>query len=297
VSTETKAFGTGPREGHDASAFYARFPTPILCESEDVRVSEVKDPCVCDDARNLGKYLAPNSVALVVTSPPYFVGKEYEVGVGQGVVPASYAAYLTMLEEVFAACFRVMEPGGRIAVNVANLGRKPYRSLSADVIRIFERLGLLLRGEIIWRKAEGASGSCAWGSFARATNPVLRDLTERVIVASKWRFDRAITPKRRKAMGLPHVSTINPAYFMRDTLDVWNIAPERAKKIGHPAPFPVELPARLIDLYTFAGDLVLDPFMGAGTTLVAAQRAGRRAIGFDTEPAYVELARKRLGEK
>src|SRR5258706_16298711 len=131
------------------------------------------------------------SVALVVTSPPYFAGKQYEEELEREGVPSSYLEYLELLTDVFAESVRKLEPGGRIAVNVANLGRKPYRSLSADVIRILEHdLGLLLRGELIWRKAQGSSGNCAWGSFHSASNPVLRDLTERVIVASKCRFDR-----------------------------------------------------------------------------------------------------------
>ena len=140
----------------------------------------------------------------MVTSPPYFAGKRYEEELERDGVPASYLEYLELLREVFAECVRTLEPGGRIAVNVANLGRKPYRSLSADVIRILEDdLGLLLRGEIIWQKGEGASGSCAWGSFRSASNPVLRDLTERVIVASKGRFDRALSVKERAKRGLP----------------------------------------------------------------------------------------------
>ena len=140
--------------------------------------------------------LDDGSVALVVTSPPYFAGKHYEEELEREGVPSSYLEYLEMLTGVFAECARKLEPGGRIAVNVANLGRKPYRSLSADVITILQdRLGLLLRGEIIWQKGEGASGSCAWGSFRSPANPVLRDLTERVVVASKGRFDRARTAK------------------------------------------------------------------------------------------------------
>jgi site-specific DNA-methyltransferase (adenine-specific) len=189
---------------------------------------------------------------------------------------------------------RTLEPGGRIAVNVANLGRKPYRSLSADVIRIFEDLGLLLRGEIIWQKGEGANGSCAWGSFRRAANPVLRDITERVVVASKGRFDRARSARRRAADGLPHRSTLPPEDFMALTLDVWSIPPESARRVGHPAPFPVELPEQLIRLYTYEDDLVLDPFMGSGSALVAAARLGRRYVGYDTDAGYVEIARQRV---
>ena len=235
------------------------------------------------------------SVALVVTSPPYFAGKAYEEELEREGVPASYLEYLELLHDVFRECSKKLEPGGRIAVNVANLGRKPYRSLSADVIRILQdELGLLLRGELIWQKGEGASGSCAWGSFRSAANPVLRDLTERVIVASKGRFDRARSVKQRQAEELPYESTLMTEDFMALTLDVWSIPPERATRVGHPAPFPVELPEQLIRLYTFRGDLVLDPFMGSGSTLVAAACLDRRYIGYDLDPTYVEIAKRRV---
>jgi DNA modification methylase len=234
-----------------------------------------------------------------VTSPPYFAGKDYETELGKGAVPKDYLDFLQMLEDVFAECVRTLEPGGRIAVNVANLGRKPYRSLAADVTSILQdRLHLLLRGEVVWAKARGASGSCAWGSFRSPTNPVLRDLTERVVIASKGRFDRALPPKVRAQRGLPHISTAGADEFMEATTDVWEIPSERASRVGHPAPFPVELPERLIHQHTYVGDLVLDPFMGAGTTAVAAVRTGRHYVGYDLDPAYVEAARTRAaGER
>ena len=182
--------------------------------SHDCRVvrptAESLDRLWVGDARDMDLHgnVADDSVALVVTSPPYFAGKEYEEAIGQGHIPADYVAYLEMLEAVFAECARKLEPGGRIAVNVANLGRRPYRSLSADVIRILQdRLGLLLRGEVIWRKARGAAGNCAWGSFQRPSNPVLRDLTERVVIASKGRFDRAVPAAERAVRGLPSEGT------------------------------------------------------------------------------------------
>jgi site-specific DNA-methyltransferase (adenine-specific) len=241
--------------------------------------------------------LPDSSVALVVTSPPYFAGKEYEAEVDRAGIPRSYMEYLEVLRDVFAECVRVLEPGGRIAVNVANLGRKPYRSLSADVIGILQDdLGLLLRGEVVWRKARGMSGSCAWGSFRSATNPVLRDTTERVVIASKGRFDRARSEQQRTDEGLPVGSTLSTDEFLEATLDVWEIPSESAQRIGHPAPFPVALPERLIHLYTFEGDLVLDPFMGSGTTLVAAARTGRRGVGYELDPTYVDIARQRLSE-
>jgi DNA modification methylase len=292
--TRTRSFGAGNREGHDATAFYDRFAPPVLSDDETVNICRAADRLLCADARDMAD-VDDASVALVVTSPPYFAGKEYEAALGDGHVPGSYLEYLAMLGTVFAECRRVLEPGGRIAVNVANLGRKPYRSLAGDVTTILQdELGLLLRGEIVWLKADGAAGSCAWGSFASAANPVLRDLSERVVIASKGRFDRAITRKERARRGLPSVNTISNEEFMEATLDVWRIPPESARKVGHPAPFPVELPERLIRLYTYEGDTVLDPFLGSGSSAVAALRTNRRYVGYDSDPAYIALAERRV---
>ena len=292
--TATSSFGVSRREGHDASAFYARFSAPTLSGDQTVNPCAVKDRLFCGDSRSMAE-LATSSIALVVTSPPYFAGKEYEEELGHGHVPPTYLGYLDMLREVFRECTRVLEPGGRLAVNVANLGRKPYRSLSADVISILQDdLGLLLRGEIIWAKAAGASGNCAWGSFASAANPVLRDVTERVVVASKGRFDRAVSRRERERAGLPFENTVSSEEFLSSTLDVWHIPSESARRVGHPAPFPVELPRRLIDLYTYRADVVLDPFLGSGSTALAAVRTGRHYVGYDTDPEYVALAQRRI---
>jgi site-specific DNA-methyltransferase (adenine-specific) len=293
-STATSNFGVGRRESHDASAFYARFTPPVFSGDDAVATHHPVEPLMIGDARDMAE-LPDGCVALVVTSPPYYAGKAYEEDLGQGHVPGSYLEYLTVLRAVFAECVRVLEPGGRIAVNVANLGRRPYRSLAADVLHILQDdLHLLLRGEIVWQKARGAGGSCAWGTFASARNPVLRDVTERVIVAGKGRLDRARTPQQRADEALPHLDTITNDEYLQATLDVWEMPPERATLVDHPAPFPVELPQRLIELYTFEGDLVLDPFLGSGSTAVAAARTGRRWVGYDTEPAYVETARRRV---
>ncbi len=295
--TSTRTFGVGKRESHDASDFYARFRAPVVSQESNVEPCRVADTIFCGDARDM-RDLNDNSVALVVTSPPYFAGKAYETDLGQGHVPGSYLDYLKMLRDVLAECKRVLEPGGRIAVNVANLGRKPYRSLSADVIRILQDdLQLLLRGEILWVKADGASGNCAWGSFASAANPVLRDLSERIIVACKGRFDRAIPRKKREVQGLPFENSITKEEFMGGTLDVWKIRPESARKVGHPAPFPVALPEKCIQLFTYVGDTVLDPFLGSGSTAVAAARSGRRFVGFDTDPEYAWLAVSRVASE
>ena len=294
--TATARFGSSRRESHDASAFYERFVPPELSNDTTVVRPSTVDVVYRQDARRM-RDVESSSVALVVTSPPYFAGKEYERSVGQNGVPGTYFEYLALLHDVFEECKRVLEPGGRIAVNVANLGRRPYRSLAGDVTQILQELGLLLRGEVIWWKGRAAGGSCAWGTFQRPSNPVLRDVTERIVIASKGRFDRALKPEQRLGRGLPSTATISRDEFLEATTDLWEIPPESATRVGHPAPFPVELPARLIDLYTYEDDVVLDPFMGSGTTAVAAVRTERRFIGFDTDESYVARANERIAEE
>ena len=291
--TSTATFGSSRRESHDASTFYDRFVAPEVSPDATVVPPLERDAIYVHDAGDMGA-VAPNSVALVVTSPPYFAGKEYEESLGENGVPGSYFEYLALLRDVFEECVRVLEPGGRIAVNVANLGRRPYRSLAGDVTEILQDLGLLLRGEVVWWKGRAAGGSCAWGTFQRPSNPVLRDVTERIVIASKGRFDRALTPRQRLQRDLPSTATISRDEFLEATTDLWEIAPESATRVGHPAPFPVDIPRRLIDLYTYEGDLVLDPFMGSGSSAVAALRTGRHFIGFDTDPEYVERAAARI---
>ncbi len=295
-STATSSFGVGRRESHDASAFYGRFTEPTISSDSGIGAHRERDAIWVGDARDMDCYgdIADGSVALVVTSPPYFAGKEYEAAMGEGHIPADYNAYLQMLHGVFEQCFAKLEPGGRIAVNVANLGRRPYRSLSRDVIDILESLGYLLRGEIIWQKSHAAGGSCAWGTYQRPGNPVLRDITERIVVASKGRFDRALSPEDRLGRSLPNEGSMSMDDFIDATTDLWDIPAESATRVGHPAPFPVELPRRLIELYTYRGDLILDPFMGSGSTAVAAVRTERHYVGFDTDPAYVARADERI---
>jgi site-specific DNA-methyltransferase (adenine-specific) len=191
-----------------------------------------------------------------------------------------------LLRQVFTETYRVLVNGGRACVNVANLGRRPYLPLSDFISQMMLEIGFQMRGEIIWHKGAGAGVSMAWGSWQSAANPVLRDVHEYILVFSKGSFSR----KKQAAKE----NTISKEQFMEWTKSVWTMSPESAKKVGHPAPFPVELPFRLIQLYTFSGDTVLDPFMGSGTTAVAALQAGRKYVGYETDPAYVKLAEERI---
>jgi len=213
-----------------------------------------------------------------------FVTKDFIVTHNTYDTDVPFGEYLGLLSDVFAETYRVLEPGGRAVVNVANLGRRPYIPLNAHVTQIMHEIGFLMRGEVIWRKAEAASGSCAWGSWMSASNPTFRDVHEYCLCFSKGSFSRL---KKGE-------STIERDDFLAATLSVWDIPPESAKRVGHPAPFPIALPQRFIELYTYTGDLVLDPFMGSGSTAVAAVRTGRHYLGYDTDPAYVDLARARV---
>lgn len=279
-STSTVDFGSTKRESHDASKFYSRRLRDVTEDKLSVpSVASIPSMLITRSSESM-RELPDNSVALMVTSPPYHVGKEYDTDV-------PFDDYLDLLQRVFTETFRVLEPGGRAAVNVANLGRKPYINLVGIVDSMMQEMGFLPRGEIVWVKAQGANGSCAFGSWMSASNPVLRDVHEMILVYSKGRWGRA-----RKG-----VSTISKEDFLKNTLSVWYMRPESAKSVGHPAPFPLELPGRLIDLYSFEDDLILDPFMGAGTTCLAAARRNRRWIGYDTESTYVNAAAARLAKE
>jgi site-specific DNA-methyltransferase (adenine-specific) len=224
--------------------------------------------------------LPDNAIALAFTSPPYNVGKEYDEDM-------SLTAYLELIDRVGREVYRTLRPGGRYLINVANLGRKPYIPLHSHFWELHQEIGFLPMGEVIWRKAKGASGSCAWGSWMSAKAPRLRDVHEYLLVLAKQGYSR---PDRGE-------SDIGRDEFMQGTLSIWEIAPESARKVGHPAPFPIELAGRVIRLYSYRGDVVLDPFVGSGTTCVAAAQSGRRYVGYDVSEAYCELAERRIVEE
>jgi modification methylase len=285
-STETSSFGTTGRISHDSSAFYSKRlyhgagkEAHGEAVENDVPLSAT-DALFCKSSESMDD-LPDNSVHLMVTSPPYNVGKDYD----QDLSLTEYREFLT---RVWSEAYRVLVPGGRACVNVANLGRRPYIPLDCYIIDDVLRLGFLMRGEIIWDKGSSSSPSTAWGSWQSAKNPTLRDTHEYILVFSKQTFGR------RKA---DCQSTITRDEFLQFTKSVWSFRAESARRVGHPAPFPIELPYRLIQLYTFVGDVVLDPFAGAGTTCLAAARCGRRYVGYDTSQEYLDIARRRLADR
>jgi site-specific DNA-methyltransferase (adenine-specific) len=281
--TETSAFGTNGRINHDSSKFYnSKLYTElgdkkVLDKNENDFPDKLENKFILGSAENM-KELPDNSVHLMITSPPYNVSKEYDEDL-------SLKEYLQLLENSFKETYRVLVNGGRACINVANLGRKPYIPLSDYISKMMIDIGFNMRGEIIWNKAASASPSTAWGSWQSAANPILRDIHEYILVFSKGDYKRE---KKEKE------NTISKDQFMEWTKSIWTMNAESARRIGHPAPFPEELPYRLIQLYSFKGDIILDPFMGSGTTAVSALKTDRKFVGYDISKEYIDLAEKRI---
>lgn len=293
--TKTTDFGVSKRESHDAQAFYNRSvyenstaetfaqiaqpqPTDNPPRSGATGDQGWMDTIYCHTSENM-QHIPDSRVALAFTSPPYNAGKQFDEDL-------SLTDYLELIRNVGREVFRVLVPGGRYVVNIANLGRKPYIPLHAYFYSIHANIGFLPAGEVIWQKGAGMSGSCAWGSWMSAKAPRLRDLHEYLLVFVKDEFGR---PDKGE-------SDISRDEFMEATLSIWNIHPESAKKVGHPAPFPLQLARRVVRLYSYVGDVVLDPFCGSGTTCLAAKEGKRHFVGYDVEPQYCRLAEERIGE-
>ena len=286
-ATQTRAFGASRRTCHDSTIFHGSRLYDGLPSESDVGErqpfpEELLDTFIQGDARAMDA-IPDNSVDLVVTSPPYNANKLYDDDM-------NLAEYLGLINDVLSECYRVLAPGGRICINVANLGRKPYIPMASYVNTLVFEMGFLPRGEVIWNKSTTAGISCAWGSFNSASNPHLRDVHEYILIASKGQYRKP----REKAERVERSDTMEKQDFMEWTKSIWSFPTASANRVGHPAPFPVELPRRCIEMYSFTGDIVLDPFMGSGTTALAAKRNGRQYIGYDINPEYVEMANERL---
>ncbi|NHI93005.1 MAG: site-specific DNA-methyltransferase [Candidatus Lokiarchaeota archaeon] len=282
-SSKTSNFGVSKRESHDSSSFYKSNLYGDLIIDEKINEIETLVPknllnkIFCQDSRNMVN-IPDSCIHLMVTSPPYNVGKEYDADLNLN-------EYIGLLTDVFKETYRVLINGGRACINIANIGRKPYIPYHKFIIDIMQDIGFFMRGEIIWNKGAGAGVSTAWGSWLSASNPTLRDIHEYILIFSKGKFSRKKNERE---------NTIKKDEFLNYTKSVWDFPPESAKKVGHPAPFPLELPYRCIQLYTFKDEIVLDPFCGVGTTALAALQSNRYFICMDKDPIYVENAKKRI---
>ena len=283
--TKTSSFGTNGRINHDSSQFYNSRLYDGIAKPKKVQYLENQLPTniinniFCKSSEKMDE-LPDNSIHLMITSPPYNVTKEYDDDL-------SLHEYIDLLNRVWEETYRVLVPGGRACINVANLGRKPYIPLHSYIIEGMQKLGFLMRGEIIWNKAASASPSTAWGSWLSAANPVLRDIHEYILIFSKESYSHPHNGKE---------NTIEKEQFLEWTKSVWTFSAVSAKKVGHPAPFPEELPHRLINLYSFKDDIILDPFLGSGTTCISALRNKRKYVGYDISQEYIKLANNKLNE-
>ncbi len=286
--TTSSSFGTNGRINHDSTKFYdSRLYKELnnnkkIDKKINIFPENLINSTILGSAENMSM-IPDNSLHLMITSPPYNVSKEYDRDL-------SLSEYLEMLKKVFTETYRVLVNGGRACINVANLGRKPYIPLSDYISKIMIEIGFNMRGEIIWNKAASASPSTAWGSWMSASNPTLRDIHEYILVFSKGDYKRH---RNKIEMGIKQ-NTIIKEQFMEWTKSIWTFKAESAKKIGHPAPFPIDLPYRLIQLYSFETDVILDPFIGSGTTAVAALKSSRKYVGFEINRDYINLTDKRV---
>lgn len=284
-SSQTSSFGVSQRESHNSDHFYnSNLYASVKLNDVDEKIEnsiplDVLNNIYCHTSERMNE-LPDNSVHLMITSPPYNVTKEYDQNL-------TLESYLRLLTNVMQEVYRVLTNGGRACINIANVGRKPYIPLSDYVSKLMIEIGFNYRGEIIWDKSASAGGSCAWGSWMSASNPSLRDIHEYILVFSKGNLNRKKEGKE---------SSISRDDFLEWTKSIWRMNTESAKRVSHPAPFPIELPHRLINLYSFKGDIVLDPFMGSGTTAIAAFQNGRSYIGYDTEEEYIKIANKRISK-
>ena len=286
--TETSSFGVSGRYGHNSEKFYnTNLYHSTNKESNNKQLDQVfpddlKNKIICSSSENMCE-IPDNSVHLIVTSPPYNVSKEYDKDL-------TLSEYIELLERVFSECHRVLVDGGRIGINLANVGRKPYIPITDYVSKLMLDKGFLMRGEIIWNKSASAGGSTAWGSWQSASNPILRDVHEYILVFSKGLFKRNLSELEKENKR----NTIARDKFMEWTKSIWTFKTESAKRVKHPAPFPVELPYRLIQLLSFSGDVILDPFMGSGSTAIASLKSDRFFVGYEICEDYIKNAWSRI---
>ena len=287
IKTSTKSFGSSKKETHDSSYFYDSklFDTHKIVQQKSIIQNEISKEVLNKvhnkDSKNID-FIPDDSIHLIITSPPYNNSKEYDEDL-------SLEEYLKLITDVMVEAHRILIRGGRICINIANIGRKPYIPLSTYIDQIMIKIGFLPRGQIIWDKSASAGPSTAWGSWQSASNPILRDIHEYILVYSKGEFGRKNSRSNKD-------DSISKDAFLENTKSIWKFPTASARKVGHPAPFPIELPKRLIELYSFENDIILDPFAGSGTTAIAAKTTNRNYIMIDINSDYCKLATERINK-
>ncbi|MBA7583737.1 DNA adenine methyltransferase YhdJ [subsurface metagenome] len=227
------------------------------------------------------KAIPNDSIDLIITSPPYNVNIKYNSHDDE----MPYSEYLQFSKEWMSKCYDLAKDDGRFCLNIPlDKNKGGQQSVCADLTTIAKQAGWKYHATIIWNE-QNISRRTAWGSWLSASAPYVIAPVEVIVILYKDRW--------KKESG-SRISDISKAEFQKWTNGVWNFSGESKRKIGHPAPFPVELPKRCIKLFSFVGDNILDPFLGSGSTLVACAQTGRKGIGIEIDQGYCELAKQRV---
>lgn len=227
------------------------------------------------------KMVVNGSVDLLVTSPPYNVDIRYNSHNDE----MPYEDYLDFARRWLSKCYELVKDDGRFCLNIPlDKNKGGQQSVCADLTTIAKQVGWKYHSTIIWNE-QNISRRTAWGSWLSASAPYVIAPVEVIVILYKKRW------KKKSGSG---ISDINKAEFQKWTNGVWNFSGESKKRVGHPTPFPIELPKRCIKLFSFVGDTILDPFLGSGSTLIACSQTGRKGIGIEIDQGYCEIAKKRV---
>jgi site-specific DNA-methyltransferase (adenine-specific) len=227
------------------------------------------------------KIIKPSSIDLIVTSPPYNIDIKYNSHDDK----ISYDQYKEFSKKWMSRCYNWLKDDGRFCLNIPlDKNKDGQQSVGADLTRIAKDTGFKYHSTIIWNEGN-ISRRTAWGSWMSASAPYVISPVELIVVLYKKTWKKTSGSQQSK---------IEKKDFMDWTNGLWSFSGESKNKIGHPAPFPIELPRRCIQLFSFVGDTVLDPFLGSGTTLVASYLYDRKGIGIDIDPHYCQIALNRL---
>jgi len=244
---------------------YFKFKDVIIYNNDFLELNDIPD----------------SSIDLIVTSPPYNVDIQYNSHSDN----LSYEDYLNFTKKWIYKCFKLVKNDGRFCLNIPlDKNKGGQQSVYADITGIAKKIGWKYHSTIIWNEGN-ISRRTAWGSFMSASAPYVIAPVEVVLVLYKKNWKKISGSKK---------SDITKTDFMQWTCGLWSFSGESKKKVGHPAPFPIELPRRCIKLFSFIGDKVLDPFLGSGTTLIASYISNRIGIGVESDKGYCDLAVRRL---